>query len=119
MVKPSLGASLNIGYFAQAHEGLHPDWTLMEEIDAIAPHLLPAEVRNYLAKFLFTEDDVFKQVSVLSGGERGRLAPGLPCPAGCQPAPAGRTHQPPGPGRPGSPPIDHGRLQRHDPARLA
>ncbi len=69
-----LGANLHIGYFAQAHEGLHPDWTLMEEIDAIAPHLLPAEVRNYLAKFMFTEDDVFKQVSVLSGGERGRLA---------------------------------------------
>lgn len=69
-----LGANLHIGYFAQAHEGLHPDWTLMEEIDAAAPKLLPAEVRNYLAKFLFTEDDVFKQVSVLSGGERGRLA---------------------------------------------
>lgn len=69
-----LGANLHIGYFAQAHEGLHPDWTLMEEIDAVAPNLLPGEVRTYLAKFLFTEDDVFKQVSVLSGGERGRLA---------------------------------------------
>ena len=69
-----LGANLHIGYFAQAHEDLHPEWTLMQEIDAIAPHMLPAEVRNYLAKFLFTEDDVFKQVSVLSGGERGRLA---------------------------------------------
>jgi ATP-binding cassette subfamily F protein 3 len=69
-----LGASLKIGYFAQAHEGLHPNWTLMEEIDAVAPNMLPAEVRNYLARFLFTEDDVFKQVSVLSGGERGRLA---------------------------------------------
>jgi ATP-binding cassette subfamily F protein 3 len=69
-----LGANLHIGYFAQAHEGLHPDWTLMEEIDAVAPHLLPADVRNYLAKFMFSEDDVFKTVSVLSGGERGRLA---------------------------------------------
>jgi ATP-binding cassette, subfamily F, member 3 len=69
-----LGANLHIGYFAQAHEDLHPDFTLMEEIDAIAPSMLPAEVRKYLAKFLFTEDDVFKQVSVLSGGERGRLA---------------------------------------------
>lgn len=69
-----LGANLHIGYFAQAHEGLHPDWTLMEEIDAVAPHLLPADVRNYLARFMFTEDDVFKTVSVLSGGERGRLA---------------------------------------------
>jgi ATP-binding cassette subfamily F protein 3 len=69
-----LGASLQIGYFAQAHEDLHLDWTLMEEIDAVAPHMLPGEVRSYLARFMFTEDDVFKQVSVLSGGERGRLA---------------------------------------------
>ncbi len=69
-----LGANLHIGYFAQAHEDLHPDFTLMEEIDAIAPGMLPAEVRKYLAKFLFTEEDVFKKVSVLSGGERGRLA---------------------------------------------
>ncbi len=69
-----IGASLNIGYFAQAHEGLHLNWTLMEEIDAAAPNMLPAEVRHYLARFLFTEEDVFKQVGVLSGGERGRLA---------------------------------------------
>ena len=69
-----LGANLHIGYFAQAHEDLHPELTLMEEIDGIAPSMLPAEVRKYLAKFLFTEDDVFKKVSVLSGGERGRLA---------------------------------------------
>jgi len=69
-----LGASLKIGYFAQAHEGLHPSWTLMEEIEAQAPKMLPADVRNYLAKFLFTGDDVFKTVDVLSGGERGRLA---------------------------------------------
>jgi ATP-binding cassette subfamily F protein 3 len=70
----ALGASLKVGYFAQAHEGLHSDWTLMEEIGAVAPNLLPAQVRDYLAKFLFTGDDVFKPVSVLSGGERGRLA---------------------------------------------
>jgi ATP-binding cassette subfamily F protein 3 len=69
-----LGSSLKIGYFAQAHEGLHPQWTLMEEIQAQAPRMLPAEVRDYLAKFLFTGDDVFKPVSALSGGERGRLA---------------------------------------------
>jgi len=70
----ALGASLKVGYFAQAHEGLHPDWTLVQEIGAVAPNLLPAQVRDYLAKFLFTGDDVFKPVSVLSGGERGRLA---------------------------------------------
>jgi ATP-binding cassette subfamily F protein 3 len=69
-----LGASLSIGYFAQAHEKLHPNWTLMEEIQGIRPKMLPAEVRDYLARFLFTGDDVFKQVEVLSGGERGRLA---------------------------------------------
>ncbi len=69
-----LGASLQIGYFAQAHEGLHADWTLMEEIQAQVPKMLPAEVRDFLAKFLFTGDDVFKEVNLLSGGERGRLA---------------------------------------------
>jgi ATP-binding cassette subfamily F protein 3 len=70
----TLGASLKIGYFAQAHEGLHSQLTLMQEIQGIAPNLRPAETRDYLAKFLFTGDDVFKEVSVLSGGERGRLA---------------------------------------------
>jgi len=69
-----LGSSLQIGYFAQAHEDLHPTWTLIEEIQGVAPKMLPAEVRDYLAKFLFTGDDVFKQVKLLSGGERGRLA---------------------------------------------
>jgi ATP-binding cassette subfamily F protein 3 len=69
-----LGASLNIGYFAQAHEDLRPERTLMQEIEAIAPGMLPAEIRDYLARFLFTGDDVFHQVSTLSGGERGRLA---------------------------------------------
>ena len=70
----SLGASLNIGYFAQAHEDLRPERTLVEEIEATAPNLLLAEIRRYLARFLFSGDDVFKQVAVLSGGERGRLA---------------------------------------------
>jgi len=69
-----LGGSVRVGYFAQAHEGLHDEWTLVEEIQSTAPKMLEAKVRSYLAKFLFTGDDVFKQVSVLSGGERGRLA---------------------------------------------
>jgi ATP-binding cassette, subfamily F, member 3 len=69
-----LGASLNVGYFAQAHEDLHPERTLVQEIDAVAPKMLLGDIRNYLAKFLFTGEDVFKQVEVLSGGERGRLA---------------------------------------------
>lgn len=69
-----LGASLTVGYFAQAHEGLVAENNLMEEIDSVAPSMLPAVIRDYLAKFLFTGDDVFKPVSLLSGGERGRLA---------------------------------------------
>lgn len=69
-----LGASLHIGYFAQAHEGLQADRTLVEEIESIAPNLLIGEIRDLLARFLFTSEDVFKKVGVLSGGERGRLA---------------------------------------------
>ncbi len=69
-----LGASLDIGYFAQAHEDLNPENTLIEEIDFIAPNMLVAEIRNYLARYLFKGEDAFKPVSVLSGGERGRLA---------------------------------------------
>ena len=69
-----LGANLQIGYFAQAHEGLRPERTLMQEIEQAAPNMRPAEIRNYLAKFLFTGDDVYKKVAMLSGGERGRLA---------------------------------------------
>lgn len=72
--KVQLGASLVIGYFAQAHEGLNPDNALMKEIESVAPQMLPAETRHYLAKFLFTGDDVFRKVGTLSGGERGRLA---------------------------------------------
>jgi ATP-binding cassette, subfamily F, member 3 len=69
-----LGASVSVGYFAQAHEDLHEDWTLIEEIQSTSSKMLEAEVRSYLAKFLFSGDDVFKTVGVLSGGERGRLA---------------------------------------------
>lgn len=69
-----LGASLKIGYFAQAHEGLDSSHSLMAEIEEVAPKMLPAEKRHYLARFLFTGDDVFRKVSTLSGGERGRIA---------------------------------------------
>jgi ATP-binding cassette subfamily F protein 3 len=70
----NLGASLEIGYFAQAHEDLDPQRTLVEEIESVAPSMLLADMRHYLARFLFTGEDVFRQVSTLSGGERGRLA---------------------------------------------
>lgn len=69
-----LGASLNVGYLAQAHEDLDPSLTLVEEIERVAPNLLLADIRSYLGRFLFSGDDHFKQVGVLSGGERGRLA---------------------------------------------
>jgi ATP-binding cassette, subfamily F, member 3 len=69
-----MGASLHIGYFAQAHEGLDPNKTLIEEIQTAAPNMLPADARQYLGKFLFSGDEAFKKVDVLSGGERGRLA---------------------------------------------
>ena len=70
----NLGASLHIGYFAQAHEGLDPRKTLMQEIQSVRPEFLIHEVRDLLGKFLFSGDDAFKLVDMLSGGERGRLA---------------------------------------------
>jgi len=69
-----LGASLHIGYFAQAHEGLNPANTLIEEIQVASPRMLATEARQYLGKFLFSGDDAYKKIEVLSGGERGRLA---------------------------------------------
>jgi ATP-binding cassette, subfamily F, member 3 len=69
-----LGASLNIGYFAQAHEGLDPSKSVLDEILTASPGLLPYQGRDYLGRYLFSGDDVFKRVSMLSGGERGRLA---------------------------------------------
>ena len=69
-----LGSSLHIGYFAQAHEGLDPEKTLLQEIDSIMPNWLPGQIRDYLGKYLFSGDDVYKKVGMLSGGERGRLA---------------------------------------------
>jgi ATP-binding cassette subfamily F protein 3 len=68
------GASLKIGYFAQAHEELNPNLTLIEEIDRVGTAMLEKDIRNYLGRFLFRGDEHYKKVSVLSGGERGRLA---------------------------------------------
>lgn len=69
-----LGASLSLGYFAQAHESLDPNATLIEEIEKSRPSMSLGEIRSYLAQYLFQGEEVFKQVSALSGGERGRLA---------------------------------------------
>ena len=69
-----LGSSLKVGYFAQAHEDLDPTNNLIQEINTVAPNMLPAEARNYLARYGFHGDQVFDRVATLSGGERGRLA---------------------------------------------
>nr|MBN1229418.1 ABC-F family ATP-binding cassette domain-containing protein [Anaerolineae bacterium] len=68
-----IGASVEIGYFAQAHEELNPDRTIIEEIQAVQ-YMEEGEARSYLAQFLFTDADGFKPISLLSGGERGRVA---------------------------------------------
>jgi ATP-binding cassette subfamily F protein 3 len=68
-----IGAAVKIGYFAQAHEALDPNRTLLDELTA-TKEMPISEARNVLAAFLFTGDDVFRPVSTLSGGERGRLA---------------------------------------------
>jgi len=70
----SLGASLKLGYFAQAHEDLNPNLTLIEEIDKVGTGMLEKDIRKHLGRFLFSGDEHYKKVSVLSGGERGRLA---------------------------------------------
>ena len=69
-----LGTKVHIGYYDQEHHVLHPDKTLFEEISDEYPALTNTEIRNVLAAFLFTGDDVFKQIKMLSGGERGRVS---------------------------------------------
>ncbi len=70
----SLGTNVHIGYYDQEHHVLHPDKTLFEEISDDYPYLNNTEIRNTLAAFLFTGDEVFKRIEYLSGGERGRLS---------------------------------------------
>jgi ATP-binding cassette subfamily F protein 3 len=69
----TLGAGVEIGYFAQAHEGLSSDNSVLDEILSVR-NLPIGEARSYLATFLFSGDDVQKPISALSGGERGRVA---------------------------------------------
>lgn len=70
----TLGANVHIGYYDQEHQVLHMEKNLMEEISDAYPGLTNTEIRNVLAAFLFTGDDVFKRVGDLSGGERGRVS---------------------------------------------
>lgn len=71
-IKP--GAKVHIGYYDQEHQVLHMEKTIFEEIQDEYPNMDNTAVRNVLAAFLFTGDDVFKQVKELSGGERGRVS---------------------------------------------
>lgn len=68
------GAKVQIGYYDQEHQVLHMEKTLFEEILDEHPSMTNTEIRSLLAAFLFTGDDVFKQVGSLSGGERGRVS---------------------------------------------
>lgn len=69
-----IGSNVQIGYYDQEHHVLHPDKTLFEEIADAYPSLNNTEIRNTLAAFLFTGEDVFKRIRDLSGGERGRVS---------------------------------------------
>ena len=68
------GTNVQIAYYDQEHQVLDMDKTLFDEIQDTYPHMTNTEVRNLLAAFLFTEDDVFKQIKNLSGGEKGRVS---------------------------------------------
>lgn len=70
----SVGSKVHIGYYDQEHQLLHMDKTLIEEISDVYPDMTGTQIRNVLAAFLFTGDDVYKRIRDLSGGERGRLA---------------------------------------------
>ncbi|MDO4632971.1 MAG: ABC-F family ATP-binding cassette domain-containing protein [Eubacteriales bacterium] len=70
----TLGSKVQIGYYDQEHHVLHMEKTLFEEISDDYPTLTNTQIRNTLAAFLFTGDDVFKRISDLSGGERGRVS---------------------------------------------
>lgn len=70
----TLGTNVKVGYYDQEHHVLHMEKTLFDELQDEYPHMTNTEIRNILAAFLFTEDDVFKQIKALSGGERGRVS---------------------------------------------
>ncbi|WFR59821.1 ABC-F type ribosomal protection protein [Anaerocolumna sp. AGMB13025] len=69
-----LGAKVKIGYYDQEHQVLNPDKTLFDELQDTYPDMDNTEIRNILAAFLFTGDDVFKRIKDISGGERGRVS---------------------------------------------
>jgi len=72
--KITLGSNVEVGYYDQEHHVLHDDKTLFEEISDEYSYLNNTEIRNTLAAFLFTGDDVFKKIKEISGGEKGRVS---------------------------------------------
>ena len=68
------GANVTVGYYDQEQQGLTEAKTIFNELHDSYPYLTETQVRNTLAAFMFTEDDVFKRISELSGGERGRVS---------------------------------------------
>ncbi len=70
----TLGTNVHIGYYDQEQQVLHPEKTIFQEISDTWPMLTETQIRNMLAAFLFTGDDVFNLISSLSGGERGRVS---------------------------------------------
>ena len=71
--RAALGHNVQVGYYAQTHENLNLNATLVDEIRSVS-HLSEEGARGYLGRFLFSGDDVFKPVGALSGGERSRVA---------------------------------------------
>ncbi len=69
-----LGTNVHIGYYDQEHHVLHPEKSIYDEISDEYPAMTTTEIRNILAAFLFTGDDVFKLIRECSGGERGRIS---------------------------------------------
>ncbi len=69
-----LGAKVHVGYYDQEHQVLDPEKTLFDELQDAYPQLDNTTIRNILAAFLFTEDEVFKRIKDISGGERGRVS---------------------------------------------
>ncbi len=72
--KVKLGANLDVGYFTQAHQDLIDDNTVLQEIERVGNFQSENAARSYLGAYLFAGEEAYKKVSVLSGGERGRLA---------------------------------------------
>ncbi len=70
----TFGTNVNVAYYDQEHQDLSDHKTIFEEISDFNPRLTNQEIRNALASFVFTGDEVFKKIGTLSGGEKGRVA---------------------------------------------